>query len=716
MNLAEALNAALPDLPGPRRRTGYPKLDPALVHRENVEDGEPVIAAIIRGTDKIYRFPVDQWKIIELFDGIRSYEDVAEAHAERHGVLYGAEDLREFAEGLDELDFWFKTPFERNAALREKLEANRHQHSHTKSKWGDVSHIQFSAWDPDQYFTKIYPQLKWIYTRWFSMLTLSMFGFMLLLFAANWTQISHDTVQFYTFTEKSAGDLAQFWLLFLVLGFLHESAHGLTCKHYGAEVHAMGFHLIYLTPAFFVDVSEAWVYASRWQRFITILAGVWSEMIVCSIATFIWWGTPAGSDAHDWAYKIMLLTGVAVVVVNMNPLIKLDGYYAFSEIIGFSDIKEKSTVYLSGLVRTRIFRLPVDVEFVPKRRRFGYLLYAGLSGVYSYSLLYTVIRFCHNVLHSFSEEWAFVPTIALGFFIFQTRIRTLVRFLQTVYLDKKDRVRGGATVPRMVLVWSVLLVILLVPVMHETVTARFVLEPGVRAVVRTVVPGRVTAVLVAEGEMVAAGAPLVEMTNTHLESAAAGAEEQLVLAGMRRFGAQLNHEDLSSVVQEHRSAGEQRRIVAEETAQLRPRATIGGTVLSARLGDLRGSYLGAGATIAEIGDLRQMRVKMYVAEFAAPRVRTGAPIALLMDGRFKGMESRVEGMRLEPQEMAAAVETVTKIKGDGVLNYYIADATVANDGSLRDGMTGTAKILVRRRSLAGLIGQEARDFFERKIW
>jgi multidrug efflux pump subunit AcrA (membrane-fusion protein) len=185
---------------------------------------------------------------------------------------------------------------------------------------------------------------------------------------------------------------------------------------------------------------------------------------------------------------------------------------------------------------------------------------------------------------------------------------------------------------------------------------------------------------------------------------------------MRRFGAQLNHEDLSSVVQEHRSAGEQRRIVAEETEQLRPRATIGGTVLSARLGDLRGSYLGAGATIAEIGDLRQMRVKMYVAEFAAPRVRTGAPIALLMDGRFKGMESRVEGMRLEPQEMAAAVETVTKIKGDGVLNYYIADATVANDGSLRDGMTGTAKILVRRRSLAGLIGQEARDFFERKIW
>ena len=41
----------------------------------------------------------------------------------------------------------------------------------------------------------------------------------------------------------------------------------------------MGFHLIFLTPAFFVDVTEAWVYAGRWQRLVTIIAGIWVEMI-----------------------------------------------------------------------------------------------------------------------------------------------------------------------------------------------------------------------------------------------------------------------------------------------------------------------------------------------------------------------------------------------------------------------------------------------------
>ncbi|WP_433983817.1 M50 family metallopeptidase [Tunturiibacter empetritectus] len=419
MNLAEAFNAALPDLPARRSRTTSPKLDPAVVFRENIEDGKPIIVALIRGTDKIYRFGLDQWRIIELFDGIRSYEDVAAAHAELYSVAYSVDDLKEFAGGLDDADFWYKTPLEKNIALQQKLESSRHQHSNRKSKWGDISHMQFSAWDPDRYFNRIYPYSRWLYSRWFTTLTLLLFGFMVALFFANWAQIGRDTVQFYTFTEKSASDLAEFWILFLILGFFHESAHGLTCKHYGAEVHAMGFHLIYLTPAFFVDVSEAWVYANRWQRLVTIIAGIWVEMIFCAIATIVWWGTPAGSDAHDLAYKIMLLTGAAVIVVNMNPLIKLDGYYAFSEVIGFSDIKEKSTAYLSGLVRGKIFRLPVEVEYVPRRRRFGYLLYAILSGIYSYSLLYTVIRFSHNVFLKYSPDWAFLPALALAVVIFR---------------------------------------------------------------------------------------------------------------------------------------------------------------------------------------------------------------------------------------------------------------------------------------------------------
>ncbi len=526
MNLAEALNAALPDLPAQKARVGYPKVDPGLIWHENTDDGEPIIVAMIRGRDSFFRFPPDQWKIIELFDGKRSWEDVADLYAELYGTRFDPDDLREFTSGLDAIDFWYKTPFEKNIALQQKLEEGRHKHAHKKSKWGDVAHMQFSAWDPDKYFNRIYPWLKWLYSRWFGMICLALFGFMIYVFAANWGQIAQDSILFYNFTQKTAADLAEFWILFLILAFFHESSHGLTCKHYGGQVHAMGFHLIYLTPAFFVDVSEAFVYAGRWQRFLIILAGIGVEMIFCAFATIVWWGTPPGSPAHDLAYKIMLITGVAVVVVNMNPLIKLDGYYAFSEIIGFSDIKERSTAYLSGLVRKHIFRLPVEMDFVPRRRRPGYLAYAVLSGLYSYMLLITVLRFSDHVLARFLPQWAFIPVLALGILIFRSRIKTLVRFLRTVYLDKRDRVRALLTLPVMVVGTAVLLAVVFVPMWHETITARFLLEPARQALVRSTVPGRVTAVLAREGEQVRAGDPLVTMTNADVDADRASAQEK----------------------------------------------------------------------------------------------------------------------------------------------------------------------------------------------
>jgi hypothetical protein len=47
----------------------------------------------------------------------------------------------------------------------------------------------------------------------------------------------------------------------------------------------------------------------------------------------------------------------------------------------------------------------------------------------------------------------------------------------------------------------------------------------------------------------------------------------------------------------------------------------------------------------------------------------------------------------------------------------VADLLVNNpDGSLRPGMTGTARIYGKRRSLAGMAWQEVKNFVDRKVW
>jgi putative peptide zinc metalloprotease protein len=716
MNLAEALNAALPELPAKTGRVGYPKLDPQTIWADNIEDGKPVVVAHIRGKDLVYRFPPEQWKLVELFDGERSYDDVAEAYYQQHGVLFNADDVREFASGLEENDFWYKTPQERNIALNQKLAEQRHLHKHRKSKWGDVAHVQFSAWDPDHYFDKIYPRLRWVYTPWSTAVTLLLFAFMGYVFVTYWGEIGQDTLEYYTFTHKGVRDLAEFWILFFILAFFHESAHGLTCKHYGGQVHNMGFHLIYLTPAFFVDISEAFVYASRWQRLVTILAGIWVELMFCAVGTIVWWGTPAGTYTHELSYKIMLITGVAVVLVNMNPLIKLDGYYAFSEILGFSNIKERSTAYLSGWIRRHLCALPVEVEYVPRRRRTLYIVYAVLSGLYSYALLFAVVRFSRNVFLNYSHEWAFVPALALAYFIFRSRIRVFVRFMNTVYLDKKDRVVAWTTPLRAIALAALLLVVMLLPVWPRSVQVRVVLEPARRETVRTAVPGKVEAVYVREGDHVVPGQSLIRLRDSAVESKFSAATKNLVEAQAGQIKAQLNYENAGEAAEQSRQSAVEAWTSAQALDRLTLTAPISGIVMANGITSLRGAYLETGSPVTEIADISSMRARMFVPEFEVNEVRPGQAVRLLFDGRYQPVGTQVAAVLPGSTDLAAGLESASAYKGLANSKFYVAESYVTNDPGLRDQMSGNAKIRIGRQSIAGLLARELRDFVGRKIW
>lgn len=73
MNLSEALDAALPEIPKSRlSRKGPPQMDPELIVREDVLDGEPIVVVYQRSTTNIYRFPPIQWQLVLLFDGKRA--------------------------------------------------------------------------------------------------------------------------------------------------------------------------------------------------------------------------------------------------------------------------------------------------------------------------------------------------------------------------------------------------------------------------------------------------------------------------------------------------------------------------------------------------------------------------------------------------------------------------------------------------------------------
>jgi putative peptide zinc metalloprotease protein len=717
MNIVRALDAALPDLPERVLRRDTPKLDPRVITKEHIEHDRPVVIAKMPGSDLVLRFSPEQWRLVQLFDGQRTYRQMADMSAEQTGYLFTEDDVREIGSFLfHSTDFIYKTPLEKNLLLKEELRGQRRRrlsHFHIP----DFTDIIVAEWpNADMYITRLYPKLKFIYTPWFVLLTLLSFAVMLGMWAEKFGQVWSDSFEFYNFTAKSGNDLLEFWILFGAMAFFHETAHGLTCKHFGGNVEKMGFTLMYFAPSFFCDASQVWIYGGKWERIATAIAGIWIDLVLCFFATIVWWGTATGMALHDVAYKVMMVTGIGVSLLNLNPLIKLDGYLIFCELIHEPALKERTTAYLSGLVRKNIFHLPAEVEYVPRGRRSFYVVYAILSGLYGYLLLSFLMVFSYHVLQSYTPQWAFLPALAIGYWVFKSRIKMLVRFMKTVYLDKRDRVRAWFTAPRVAMVSTAALLFLLAPLWPDFASGRFVLEPAQKAMIRAEVAGRVAQVFAHEGENVSAGQPLIQLENLPLESAADRAQTDLREASDQVQMALLRSGDMGTVQARRREVTVRNRSLTEETAQLRITSPIGGVVATPRLEDLLGRYLQSGSQVAEVADLSMMKARIYIPEFAMRDIRTGARVRLQPESRIVPITSVLFSVTPASTVMEPGLVPKDQLKGITPPRFYVGSALLINQGDLREGMTGTAKILVTRRSIAGFTWRFSRDLVARRIW
>jgi putative peptide zinc metalloprotease protein len=116
-------------------------------------------------------------------------------------------------------------------------------------------------------------------------------------------------------------------------------------------------------------------------------------------------------------------------------------------------------------------------------------------------------------------------------------------------------------------------------------------------------------------------------------------------------------------------------------------------------------------------DISSLKARIYVSESDLRRVRVGSVSRLHIDGAFPALEGTVIAIAPAMSTMEEAVMEKQQYVGLHSPHYYFADIAIRNTtGALTMGMTGEAKIFVRRRSLAGMGAETASNFVSRKLW
>ncbi len=399
---------------------------------------------------------------------------------------------------------------------------------------------RFPGFDPEFLLTFLYQQLKWMFTGWFTCLALLTCFAAMMLVVTNLDDFYSRLPDFQAFFGLE--NIALMLTLLIITKSLHELGHGLMCKHFGGECHEIGFMLLVFTPAMYCDTSDSWILPNRWHRIAIGAAGMYVEICMAAICTFIWWYTHPGWP-HYVALNIMFLSSISTLVFNGNPLLKYDGYYILSDFLEIPNLSRKASLTLISKLRVAALGLkPINDRQMPSKNRILFLLYSVASLAYRWFVIFAIFWFLREVLEPYGLSVVANMMISISL----VGMIGIPLFKAIKFMSIPGRFREVSK-PRLAGTMAIVLLmcvsISFVPIPHHVLGYARV-RPYDPQTVFVTVPGKLHEICVSPGDQVEKGDVLVVLENLNVELELLNLQGELKTAMSDLAGLELNRNQL----------------------------------------------------------------------------------------------------------------------------------------------------------------------------
>ena len=526
-----------------------------------------------------FRLPILQYRILESLNGRNSLleiqnriQEIGESSALTATEIFGLiQDL-----GRKRL-IWSERPGTSKSLLDQADTSARSKF------WNVVRNplfIRLPGLHPGQALHHLAQKLAWIYT-------LPVASAVVAFFVGTWLFLLLHVETFFselpTMSGLLAGDgIVTLWIVVGSLKILHELSHGLACERFGAECQSIGLAFLFFSPCMYCDVTDAWMLPRKSHRIAVSLAGIYVELLISSLGLWLWWFSTPGLF-HQICLQVFIAGSVSTLLLNANPLLRFDGYFVLADLLAIPNLYQRSrqsvqrlaTQYLLGL---QTFDDSESTRNEPRSIIAGY----GLASIaYQLPMMFGLSFFIYSLLKPFglsSLFWIYCSAMAVvtGWRFFVWRLQIGLQQKSPARAWVHSAVTLGFSLALLTGAWFCPL--------RRSVTAPVIIEPRAAQPVYVETAGTVRNVLAHEGDVVSAGAILIEMENLDLD------RQLVTLEGMQtlhetdfRLAQAISDPDLMSQV---RTAGhaseEQIEFARSEKDRLQLRASVSGTIVSAR--------------------------------------------------------------------------------------------------------------------------------------
>jgi CRP-like cAMP-binding protein/Zn-dependent protease len=324
-----------------------------------------------------YRLQPSDVELFPLLDGSRSVADIIVERLDEEGGL-DADAIVELTQSLDEGGFLDPAPLDTDTALAQALERSRTAFPNLR-KFAKTLQIEWAgpdrpvAWIDDHLIRTLFRPVAVI-----AMLGVA-FGGMAAFVAVQ------RSGRFHLNATAAPAESALLIALSFLLTFVHELGHATIEKHYGRTVGSAGFLIYFGRPAFYVTATDS-LMMDRWPRILMFAAGPFAELVLAGVASFALFLFPDSWPA-PFLYRFALLN-LFIIFLNLVPLLELDGYWIFSDLIQVPDLRPRSLEFIE---HDLWHKLRTRDRFT--KQEVGLALYGMIGSVFAAFVLVTAFYF-----------------------------------------------------------------------------------------------------------------------------------------------------------------------------------------------------------------------------------------------------------------------------------------------------------------------------------
>ncbi|TAK62822.1 HlyD family efflux transporter periplasmic adaptor subunit [Methylobacter sp.] len=467
---------------------------------------------------------------------------------------------------------------------------------------------------PDRLLARTYPALRWIYQPAVLHVLIALVLVNLYLLIDRWDMFSRTFLHFF-----STEGFVYYAVALALTKTLHELGHAYTAHRYGCRVSAMGVAFLVMMPVLYTDASDAWKLTSRRQRLAIGFGGIAAELGLAVLCTTLWHFLPDG-PLRSSVFLMATTTWVMTLLINLNPLMRFDGYFLLSDYWGIENLQNRAFALGRWQLRRLLFGFLDEVpERFPAKTQRLLLIYAWCIWIYRFFLFLGIALLVYHFF--FKLLGLFLMMVEVGWFIMLPIVKEV-----KYWLEHRQRMEWNRNTLTTLSAILIVIGILFIP-WKSRIEAPGLLKIAAHTELFMPLPAKLDRILVVKGETVKAGQALVQFSSSDLDSRI---EQSKIKIESLRWELSFHGQEKNLInrrlvaLTELESAGSEYDGLMDERKRLTVQAPFDGEVIE--VNDLlnAGEWIAKDEPLLTVGQFDAYQIEAFLAEDHLGQIQSGA--------------------------------------------------------------------------------------------